>query len=81
MFQSECLKHNQPTEWLVFLSDINELHKTSFCLFVIGNIHNVLNEKDKAKIVWTKALETSNELGDKGNHEIHRTLELLSVGA
>ena len=52
------------------------------CLFVIGNIHNVLNQKDKAKVVWTEALETSNELGDRGNHEIHRTLgSLLSVGA
>lgn len=52
------------------------------CLFVIGNIHNVLNQKDEAKDVWTEALEASNGLGSKGNGEIHRTLcSLLSTGA
>jgi hypothetical protein len=52
------------------------------CLFVIGNIHNVLNQKDKAKYVWTEALQASNEIGEKGNDEIHRTLgTLLSIGA
>ena len=68
----------------IYRQDDNELLDTDIvtCLFVIGNIHNVLNEKEKAKIVWTEALEASNELGDKGNREIHRTLDsLLSVGA
>ena len=52
------------------------------CLFVIGNIHNVLNQKDKAIGVWAEALESSNELGSKGHGEIHRTLgSLLSAGA
>ena len=60
----------------VFESDIVN------CLFVIGNIHNVLNQKDEAKDVWTEALEASNGLGSKGNGEIHRTLcSLLSAGA
>ena len=68
----------------IYRQDGNEVLDNDIvtCLFVIGNIHNVLNEKDKAKVAWTEALETSNELGDKGNHEIHRTLDsLLSVGA
>ena len=52
------------------------------CLFVIGNIHHVLNQKDKAKDVWAQALETNNALGDKGNGEIHRALgSILSIGA
>lgn len=52
------------------------------CLFVIGNIHNVLNQNDKARGVWAEALEASNELGSKGNGEIHRTLgSLLSASA
>lgn len=52
------------------------------CLFVIGNIHNVLNQKDKAKGVWAEALEASNELGSRANAEIHRTLgSLLSAAA
>ena len=52
------------------------------CLFVIGNIHNVLDQKDEAKDVWAEALEASNGLGSKGNGEIHRTLcSLLAAGA
>ncbi len=52
------------------------------CLFVIGNIHNLLNQKHKAKRVWAEAFEASNELGSKGNGEIHRTLgSLLSASA
>ena len=52
------------------------------CLFVIGNIHNVLNQKDEAKDVWAGALEASNGLGSKRNDEVHRTLcSLLSAGA
>ncbi len=68
----------------VYRQDGEELVESDIvtCLFVIGNIHNVLNQKDKAKDVWTEALQASNELGDKGNDEIHRTLgSLLSVGA
>ena len=52
------------------------------CLFVIGNIHSVLNQEEKAQDAWSEALEVSSDLGDKGNGEIHRTLgSLLSASA
>ena len=68
----------------IYRKDGEELIESDIisCLFVIGNIHNVLNQKDKAIGVWAEALESSNELGSKGHGEIHRTLgSLLSAGA
>ena len=50
-------------------------------LFMLGNIHNLLQQSEDAHLVWTDAYETAKSVGDGANNvEVCHTLkELLQV--
>ena len=49
-------------------------------LFIIGNIHNTLQQAEEAQRVWNDAFEMSNKIGEKTNPEVHHVLtQLLHV--
>ena len=45
-------------------------------LFVIGNIHSFMKNKEEAERVWTEAHKYNLQLGDDKNDQVH---EFLSV--